>query len=1028
MRIKKLILESFRCFQAQEFDLSADVTAIYGRNGVGKTALFDALEWALLGELGRYSPETETPDYIACVFSSSDPRVRIEFSGTSNWVEVSRHRDSTSRPNLSCSDGHRNHRDFLYGSMLDASYSGPRRDVDMARDFLRSTALLSQDTLREFVEGNPERRARVLASIAGSATLQKRLERAREVYEKAERMHRAEGPRLREAEEAVDQLKMKVAERESRIGEIRRELDARVSFQEVVQVAREAGIDVPEAALPSLPEDSGVVAATIRGLCEERLLALEASRSILARLGAMSQQQSGRVQRRHELAEMAEQAKARLRTLLETENRTAGLITEADHQIPSLAAQTMALSSSLAAMAELPRIRDTRASSLRALQEADAKRKETEARLQETKAQAASALSALQQSRFDLAAFRPALDELSRRHALLQEALAVFTSYESARNRLNETLARIERLGGERARLKTEIGRLQERQSAIESRLRTLDQGLATRRAAAEEITSLAVRLGQCVSGQTCPLCGQKYASERALRSAIQRQLESIPAELADSSRQLQGLASELGEVSASLGSLGDSLRQVDEALAEAERKQQEASDAARKFEETANALGVVPSAEAIREAMREAEGLLADKRAAFERTEHHNEQLERQAASHSEPISSLERDLANQLGEAERLRSELGKGEQEALGLGLSEADLGKTEAEALECVRALRATLRDAEDAKRLQETSRANAQAEWNGCRAERVRLEASMKEWEGTLASLSTEIEEFHSVCQKAGLDQAASAESIAETRNRLEGDGMRLTRAQRTAEAYERSCRAAALENEQDVTQRQLKAAQENLATLQKRIADLKTAAETAKGWIEPLAASVSRAVDKRMEAHRTEIVRLFKAMIPCPYLFEDILIEREPSGVHLGLRYKGKESPSGEPRFFLSSAQANVLALSVFLSLAGHQKWCRLETLMLDDPVQHLDDLDAVAFLDCLRGMAYSRCGAAKQILVSTCDKNLYLLLIRKFMPLTAAGQITFTGISLLDGGTRGPQVNYDVGGPDGISLAAKAI
>ena len=49
MRIKSVTLENFRCFRETKLDLSADIVAIYGRNGVGKTAIFDAFEFALLG-------------------------------------------------------------------------------------------------------------------------------------------------------------------------------------------------------------------------------------------------------------------------------------------------------------------------------------------------------------------------------------------------------------------------------------------------------------------------------------------------------------------------------------------------------------------------------------------------------------------------------------------------------------------------------------------------------------------------------------------------------------------------------------------------------------------------------------------------------------------------------------------------------------------------------------------------------------------------------------------------------------------
>ncbi|MGD0919027.1 MAG: hypothetical protein ABSB22_21490, partial [Thermodesulfobacteriota bacterium] len=130
---------------------------------------------------------------------------------------------------------------------------------------------------------------------------------------------------------------------------------------------------------------------------------------------------------------------------------------------------------------------------------------------------------------------------------------------------------------------------------------------------------------------------------------------------------------------------------------------------------------------------------------------------------------------------------------------------------------------------------------------------------------------------------------------------------------------------------------------------------------------------------------------------------------------------------AGEPRFFLSCAQANVLALSIFLSLAGKQRWSKLDALFLDDPVQHLDDLNAVAFLDNLRAVSLGKFGPKRQIIVSTCDQNLYLLMIRKFRMLETAG-IKFMGISLLDRGIEGPEIYYDAGGPrDRVTFAATA-
>jgi DNA repair exonuclease SbcCD ATPase subunit len=57
-------LQNFRCFRQADIDLSGDIVAIYGRNGTGKTGIFDALEFVLTGEIGRFSRESNPPLFL----------------------------------------------------------------------------------------------------------------------------------------------------------------------------------------------------------------------------------------------------------------------------------------------------------------------------------------------------------------------------------------------------------------------------------------------------------------------------------------------------------------------------------------------------------------------------------------------------------------------------------------------------------------------------------------------------------------------------------------------------------------------------------------------------------------------------------------------------------------------------------------------------------------------------------------------------------------------------------------------------
>jgi hypothetical protein len=94
-----------------------------------------------------------------------------------------------------------------------------------------------------------------------------------------------------------------------------------------------------------------------------------------------------------------------------------------------------------------------------------------------------------------------------------------------------------------------------------------------------------------------------------------------------------------------------------------------------------------------------------------------------------------------------------------------------------------------------------------------------------------------------------------------------------------------------------------------------------------------------------------------------------------------------ESSESVNPAFTFSSAQVNVVAVSIFLGMALRQQCSNLRTIMLDDPIQNMDDLNVIAFIDILRNYldTDNNFQTKKQIIISTHDQDFYKIMMKKF-------------------------------------------
>jgi hypothetical protein len=84
------------------------------------------------------------------------------------------------------------------------------------------------------------------------------------------------------------------------------------------------------------------------------------------------------------------------------------------------------------------------------------------------------------------------------------------------------------------------------------------------------------------------------------------------------------------------------------------------------------------------------------------------------------------------------------------------------------------------------------------------------------------------------------------------------------------------------------------------------------------------------------------------------------------------------------PSLYLSSAQINILSLSIFLAKALQNKETMINTIFMDDPIQYLDSINVLSFIDLIRTITTDS-AIDRQMVISTHDENFFKLLQRKF-------------------------------------------
>jgi DNA repair exonuclease SbcCD ATPase subunit len=1023
MRIRTVTLENFRGFRGTtEIDLSADVVAIYARNGVGKTTIFDAIELCLLGEIARFADVDVTPGvFLPNVLEAPTARIGVEFADADKaFVELllSEEGEYSLRTNSGCNT----HRDLLYDWFILEDYEPPRREVGAIRELFRSSLFLSQSNIRDFLNGDPEGRFAVLANLTGAASLQRYIEKLEAVEKETTRRFHEVQSEL----EGLEGNKILPRKQLSVMEERQRNLGARLG-QDVVDreiLKREIGAIELSLGAQALDElEPQTFAALVLAACDDSGRRIDLRIGELASLEALAPGHRQRLEQREKQSARLRELQTRLANLDAQESVAISSSESNKREINAIEENILESGLRLTALGALPRLKaaiSEKKEILNLLISDRAKLNESLRSLRDRLPEMRGRLTSLNDDKLRL---ERSNIESSGRLAALERLRTAIPAYEA-------DVATVARCDQERMALTTDRQALQRALDALiderrnEQRLvqaAEADQSLI--RSSIESKNALIAQLRDYATDRQCPLCGHPHSSKDALAQSIDQQLAGASPVILRAAERVAAEKRAVREVDNNIERTQQEIGRYDEELKTLSKAREDAVGRLREREQEAGRLDCRIEISAV-------DSAIAAVRGEIERVELRLVDFSAQVAELSNEIDDLkirESQGDSSLAERERhvqtLLSDIQAYQVQVVELGLSEA-VDWTGAK-LEVERdQLRNLFEGLQETRARYQRTVIESQRTLDLIRGERAEVENAISDCEERLSRLNEDAERVRTICTRLGLSESTIEESVQIERARLGAQLATLSDLEQIAQKYSLSSEIESLTAQADTLRRDLEEIErehQRVKSMQGRLLDV---GDQVKRWLEVLRIDVTNIVEEKIDLHHPEIVQQFKAMVPNPYLFEDILMERSGSRLSLGLKYRGQLRETAEPRLFLSSAQANVLALAVFLSFSCRQKWSRLEAILLDDPVQQLDDLDAVAFLDSLRSAALGRHGARKQIIVSTCDQNLYLLMIRKFRLIQADG-LRFRGISLLDRGTNAPDVVYDIGGPDSAAPLA---
>lgn len=251
---------------------------------------------------------------------------------------------------------------------------------------------------------------------------------------------------------------------------------------------------------------------------------------------------------------------------------------------------------------------------------------------------------------------------------------------------------------------------------------------------------------------------------------------------------------------------------------------------------------------------------------------------------------------------------------------------------------------------------------------------------------TLSEQITEINRFLSdfkeKCSRVGLEIGnLSAEMLSEEEKKMSERRAQNSEVIQGLTELEDTAKELIAFSKEDELRKSLKVIQEEAKSIEIQLGRTKSARSAVDDVTKKFPTLLETYIQKNLDVDLFN--QIYRSLNP-HRRFKEINFKVEVLRNKVGLNFNATHSTlNARPEFLFSSAQLNTFGVSMFLSMALRQNWLKLDTVLLDDPIQNLDDINVLSLIDLIRGLLDLNKG--KQVIISTHDERFYHLVKRKF-------------------------------------------